>query len=95
MQISSSTHSNADMPVRIALLHPVAAPGGVLVRFDRPALTPALNEIRLLFPACCLDPACHRVTPGGPTRLGRLTAVSFTLKGAPPAGATHAGNSDA
>jgi len=48
----SLAHSDADMLVRGALLHPVAASGGVLVRFDWPALTPALTGIKLLVAAC-------------------------------------------
>ena len=47
---SSSTHPSGEMPARSALLHPVAASCGVLVRLDWPALTPALSEIRLLTP---------------------------------------------
>ena len=44
----SSSHPTPDMPARSALLHPVAASGGFLVRLDWPALTPALTEIKLL-----------------------------------------------
>ena len=47
----SSSHLTPDMPARSALLHRVAASGGVLVRLDWPALTPALTEVRLLAPA--------------------------------------------
>ena len=70
----ASSHLIPDMPARSVLLHPVAASGGVLVRLDRPALTPALTEIRLLATAR-LASLCHCVAPSGNSRLGLVVAV--------------------
>ena len=59
----SSIHLSADVSARSALLHPVAASGGVLAYLDWPALTPALTEIRLLPAACRLAISCQRLAP--------------------------------
>ena len=71
------------------LLHPSAASGGVLQCLDWPALTLALTEIRLLFPACRLAFSCYQSAPSMYERLDRFVAVSFTPTGALPAGAPH------
>ena len=49
-------------PSRSVLPHLVAAYGGVLVRSDWPALTPALTEIRLFVLAECLSASGHGTT---------------------------------
>ena len=46
------------------MLLPIAACGGILVRLDWPALTPAPTEIRMFTLARSLTFACHRVVSG-------------------------------
>ena len=71
----SSTHPSVDMLARSALLHPVAASGGFLVRLDWPALTPALTEIGLLLAASRMAFLCHRAAPNRYARLVRFVAA--------------------
>ena len=88
-------HPSAGMPARSALLHRVAASGGLHVYLDWPALTPALTEIRLLVRVWRMAASSRHALPTGHSRLGRVVAVQFTPTGALPAGATHRGSSDA
>ena len=46
------------------MLFPIAACGGILVRLDWPALTPAPTEIRMFTLARSLTFVCHRVVSG-------------------------------
>jgi hypothetical protein len=91
----SLTHPSADMLARSAPSHPIAASGGVLVRLDWPALTPALTEIRLFASAAGSAGLSQRTMLRRHSRLGRVVAVQFTPTGALPAGAPHRGLSDA
>ena len=54
------------------MLLPIAACGGILVRLDWPALTPAPTEIRMFTLARSLTFACHRVVSG--CEISRLAA---------------------
>ena len=69
--------------------NPLAASGGVIVRLDWPALTPALAEIRLFVPLAGFSVSSLHAGPNRNSRLGRLVAVQFTPTGALSAGAPH------
>ena len=77
------------MPARCAPVHHFAASGGVLVLLERPALTPALTEIRLWVLSDYLANSCYPTTLSCESRLCRLVAVQFTPTGALPVGVPH------
>ena len=87
----SLTHLGAELFTRSALLHPLAASGGVLVLLDWPALTPALTEIRLFALPDCSVASIYGTTLSCDLRLGRLVAVQSTPTGALSAGVLHGG----
>ena len=88
-------HPSANPPSRSALRHLVAASGGVLVRLDRPAFTPALTEIGLLYRPVSSVGLAATPRAGGICGLAASWLFSSRRQAHFPAGVAHGRVSDA
>ena len=88
-------HPSANPPSRSALRLLVAASGGVLVRLDRPAFTPALTEIGLLYRPVSSVGLAATPRAGGICGLAASWLFSSRRQAHFPAGIAHGRVSDA